>query len=122
MTDTFAVGDIVTGKVAKITNFGAFVEFENGQSGMVHISEIDHSFVKDVREFLTEEQQVEVKVIGIKDDGKITLSIKQAAEPKFERKPVRRQHNPEFEKMLKSYMKSSEQRLSDIKRNKMAKQ
>lgn len=97
------------------------MELPDGSSGMVHISEIDHSFVKDVRDFLTEEQTVEVKIIGSKDDGKLTLSIKQTTEPRAQAKPMRRGHDPGFEKMLKGYMKSSEQTLSDIKRNRMAK-
>lgn len=116
------LGAIVEGKVAKITNFGAFLELPDGNSGLLHISEIDHSFVKDVRDFLTEDQVVEVKVIGAKDDGKLTLSIKQTTEPQVQqRKHVSRGRDPGFEKMLKTYLKSSEQRLADIKRNRMAK-
>ena len=120
-TSSIEIGSIVEGKVVKITNFGAFLDLPDGNSGLVHISEIDHSFVKDVREFLTEDQVVEVKVVGTKDDGKLTLSIKQTTEPQVARKSMRRGADPGFERMLKSYLKSSEQRLADIKRNRMAK-
>jgi len=119
--DSIELGAILEGKVVKITNFGAFLDLPDGNSGLLHISEIDHSFVKDVRDFLTEEQVVEVKVVGVKDDGKLTLSIKQTTEPQAERKQVSRHRDPGFEKMLKGYLKSSEQRLADIKRNRMSK-
>lgn len=120
--NTLEIGEIVSGKVVKITDFGVFLELSDGQNGMVHISEISHTFVKDVREFLSEDQVVEAKVIEVKDNGRIALSIKQVQEQPQESRPKpRRSHDPNFEKMLKSYMKSSEERLSDIKRNRMAK-
>ncbi|MDP1808193.1 MAG: S1 RNA-binding domain-containing protein [Actinomycetota bacterium] len=120
--DSIELGAVVEGKVVKITNFGAFLDLPDGNSGLLHISEIDHSFVKDVRDFITEDQVVEVKVVGVKDDGKLTLSIKQTTEPQqAERKSVRSHRDPGFEKMLKGYLKSSEQRLADIKRNRMSK-
>ena len=115
------IGDIVPGKVVKITNFGAFLELEGGSSGMIHISEIDHSFVKDVRDFLAEEQVVDVKIISVKDDGKFAVSIKQTTEPAPQQKRSSYRKDPGFEKMLKKYMKSSEQRLADIKKNRMTK-
>lgn len=75
------VGEIYEGKVTGITKFGAFVGFENGQTGMVHISEVAAAFVKEIKDFLTDGQEVKVKVIGINDDGKISLSIKKALPP-----------------------------------------
>lgn len=115
------IGTVTKGTVAKITNFGAFIELPEGESGLVHISEIDHSFVKDIRDHIAEGQSVDVKVVGVKDDGKLTLSIKQTMGPQAERAPIRRGRDPEFERMLKGYLKSSEQRLADIKRNRMTK-
>ena len=112
------IGDVLDVKVVKITDFGAFVESDDGQGGLIHISEIDHSFVKDVRDFLAEGQSIEAKVIELKDDGKMTFSIKRLTEPTQERKPYRRRANPEFEKMLKTYMKSSEQTLADANKKK----
>ncbi|HEB12570.1 MAG TPA: S1 RNA-binding domain-containing protein [Actinobacteria bacterium] len=115
------IGAIVPGKVVKITNFGAFLELDGKNSAMIHISEIDHSFVKDVRDFLEEEQVVDVKIISIKDDGKYAVSIKQATEPPARQKKSSYRRDPGFEKMLKRYMKSSDQRLADIKKNRMSK-
>ncbi|MBR6549409.1 MAG: S1 RNA-binding domain-containing protein [Clostridia bacterium] len=73
------VGSIIEGKVTGITKFGAFVDLGNGKSGMVHISEVADVFVNEITEFLSEGQDVKVKIINIGDDGKISLSIKKAA-------------------------------------------
>jgi S1 RNA binding domain protein len=75
-----AVGQIVEGKVTGITKFGAFVSLPNGKSGMVHISEVAHAYVNDIREHLTEGQEVKVKVIAM-ENGKINLSIKKTMDP-----------------------------------------
>lgn len=75
------IGEIAEGKVTGLTNFGAFVKLSTGEVGMVHISEVASSYVKDIKEFLTEGQTVKVKVLAVSDAGKISLSIKQA-EPK----------------------------------------
>ena len=76
------VGTIITGKVTTITKFGAFVALPGGKSGLVHISEVSGSFVTDVHDFLTEGQEVPVKVLSISPEGKISLSVKQAQPPK----------------------------------------
>ncbi len=107
------VGDILEGKVTGLTNFGAFVKVSSGEVGMVHISEVASSYVKDIKEHLAEGQDVKVKVLAINETGKISLSIKQAepkpAEPRekrdfrggdkgFDKKPAnnkpRRNSNP----------------------------
>lgn len=71
------IGKIYEGKVTGITKFGAFVEIEDGISGMVHISEVSSSFVNDINDVLKIGDQVKVKVIKKTDDGKISMSIKQ---------------------------------------------
>lgn len=71
------IGKIYEGKVTGITKFGAFVEIEDGISGMVHISEVSSSFVNDINDVLKKGDQVKVKVIKKTDDGKISMSIKQ---------------------------------------------
>ena len=76
------VGTIITGKVTTITKFGAFVALPGGKSGLVHISEVSGSFVTDVHDFLTEGQEVPVRVLSISPEGKISLSVKQAQPPK----------------------------------------
>lgn len=78
------VGAIVEGKVKTITSFGAFIALPEGKTGMVHISEVANTYVSDIRQFLTEGQDVKVMVIAIDPAGKINLSIKRL-EPKPER-------------------------------------
>ena len=73
---TLSVGDIVSGKVVNITNFGAFIEIEGGQNGLVHISEISNDYVENVSDVLKKGQEVKAKVLS-NDNGKLSLSIKQ---------------------------------------------
>ena len=77
------VGAILEGKVKSITNFGAFISLPENKTGMVHISEVANAYVSDIRQHLTEGQDVKVMVIGC-DNGKINLSIKRL-EPKPQR-------------------------------------
>ncbi len=79
------VGTILEGRVSGITKYGAFVSFEGGGSGLVHISEIANCYVTDVHDFLSIGQTVKVKVVSITPEGKINLSVKQALPP--EEKP-----------------------------------
>ncbi len=123
------VGAIVEGTVTGLTSFGAFVSLPDDQKGMVHISEVSSTYVNDIREHLTEGQQVKVKVVGI-NDGKISLSIKKAEEKP--RAPKRRapsanvwqgQHTskPEgelsFEDMMAKFKQVSDEKMTDLKRS-----
>lgn len=74
------IGKIYNGKVKGITQYGAFVDIEGGGTGMVHISEIANTYVSEIRDHLSEDQDVRVKVIGINEQGKVSLSIKKASE------------------------------------------
>ena len=69
------VGAVLEGKVKTITNFGAFIALPENKTGMVHISEVANAYVSDIRQHLTEGQDVKVVVIG-NENGKINLSIK----------------------------------------------
>ncbi len=69
------VGQVFHGVVATIKDYGAFVDIGDGMSGLVHISQISHNRIKHPRVVLEEGQEVDVKVIDIKD-GRISLSIK----------------------------------------------
>ena len=138
------VGTIITGKVTTITKFGAFVALPGGKSGLVHISEVSGSFVTDVHDFLTEGQEVKVKVIGIDENGRINLSIKKAQpqeprqqhersdrgfaprQPRFQQRREgaprgRAQQAPKdpstmtFEDKLKAFMTDSESRQADVR-------
>lgn len=113
------VGSIVEGVVVKITHYGAFVELPDGKSGLVHISEIADTYVKDVRDYLKEQDRVKVKILGVNEKGKLDLSIKQAIPPEERAAKVRARSS--FEQMLERFKKESEERLLDLKRNTEAK-
>ena len=88
-------GKIVEGKVTGITKFGAFVDLGEGKTGMVHISEVAPTFVKEISDFLTQGQTVKVKILNIAPDGKISLSVKQALDPApQEKRPSRPRGRP----------------------------
>ena len=83
--DAHSTGDVLTGTVKRLVDFGAFVEVEPGVEGLVHISEIAHEHVNVPGDVLKEDQEIEVKIIGLdKDNEKISLSIKalESAPPK----------------------------------------
>ncbi len=151
------VGKIYEGKVTGITKFGAFVEIEPKVTGMVHISEVANTFVNEIKDHLTEGQQVKVKVLSISEEGKISLSIKKALPPPPKKASASRQNGqsrsggqggqgagknsqggkgsqsrksgekaapkepptPEsaFEDMMNRFKASSDERMSDIKKN-----
>jgi S1 RNA binding domain protein len=137
------VGSKVQGKVTGITNFGAFVELPGGSTGLVHISEVADSYVKDVNDYIKVGDQIEVKVISEKD-GKTALSIKKAIErpekqtssysqrPSGQRKVDSHSKNfrskgsfkskENFEDKLSRFLKTSEENLSTLNRNAGAKQ
>lgn len=74
---TFKVGEVVSGKIAGIQSYGAFVALDNSTQGLVHISEITHGFVKDIHDFLEVGQEVKVKILDIDEEkNKISLSIR----------------------------------------------
>ncbi len=134
------IGKIYEGKVKGITNYGAFVEVpvEGGKpvTGMVHISEVANTFVNDIREFLTENQDVRVKVLQVNEQGKISMSIKKAMseeKPAAQKRPPRKPEREKgivwepkpqkpasemtFEDMMSRFKQNSEERMCDIKRN-----
>ena len=130
------VGAIVEGKVKSITNFGAFISLPEGKTGLVHISEVANSFVSDVRQHLTEGQDVKVMVIST-DNNKLNLSIKRLeAKPQREnRENAPRREAPQnrpprtaptpppapktadqlFEERLKAFMTESDSKISGIR-------
>lgn len=73
-------GVILDGKVTGITTFGAFVQLSDGRTGLVHISEVSDQYVKDVKDFLQEGQEVKVVAMSSIQEGKLRLSIKRAIE------------------------------------------
>ena len=136
------VGKIVEGKVTGITNFGAFVELPDKSTGMVHISEVSSTFIKDIHEKVSEGDIVKVKVIDINEKGKIALSIKKALpqeeeQPKPKRpagdRPKKSQppvwtgtqrsepENMSFEDMMAKFKSISDDKMSDLKKSNVAK-
>lgn len=122
------VGSVVEGVVTGITNFGAFVELPGGKVGLVHISEVADVYVRDVKDFLKEQDRVKVKVLSIDERGKIGLSIKQLQAPNPSNHSPRRPHVNDnrrpnrfnalsFEDKLNKFLKDSDERLTDLKRN-----
>ena len=81
LTATPELNKTYMGRVQRITDFGAFVEIMPGLDGLLHVSEIAHYRVKDVRDELKEGEQVMVKVINIDPSGKIRLSRKALLQP-----------------------------------------
>lgn len=133
------VGAVLEGTIKSITNFGAFVNLPDNQTGMVHISEVANTYVSDIRQHLTEGQAIKVVVIG-NENGKINLSIKRLeAKPQREYSPRntaprangaaqqnRLQKAPTpppapktadqlFEEKLKAFMSESDTKLSSMR-------
>lgn len=127
----FSIGDILEGKITGITNFGVFVDIGDGKSGMVHISEVAQTYVNDINEHVKVGDTKKVKVLNIADDGKISLSIKRAEEPKPKQPRAPRvapkpdnsvvwtpksQEGASFEDMMAKFKQTSEEKMSDLKR------
>ncbi|MDO9100294.1 MAG: polyribonucleotide nucleotidyltransferase [Caldisericota bacterium] len=76
ITEDIVVGKVYTGKVTEIRDFGAFVEIAPGKSGLLHVSQVSDTYVKDVRTVLKVGDVILVKTLPLKDDGKISLTRK----------------------------------------------
>ncbi len=92
MSDNFNVGDVVVGKVTGIQPYGAFVSLNDEIQGLVHISEVTHGYVKDIKDHLKVGDEVKVKVLNVnEEEGKISLSIRATEEPpKQVKQPVQK--------------------------------
>lgn len=86
--EQLTVGMIVEGKVKSLTKFGAFITLPDGSTGMVHISEVAHTYVNDIHDHLHEGDTVKVMIIGM-ENGKTNLSIKRTIAP-----PPRKEYPP----------------------------
>lgn len=90
---TVEVGSKIKGKVSGITNFGAFVDFGDHETGLVHISQVSDRFIKDIHDVLSVGDEVEAKVIKVADDGKIALSMKQLQDEEHGGRHEHQQHH-----------------------------
>lgn len=111
------VGSIVEGVVTGVTHFGAFVTLPTGQTGLVHISEVADTYVREIKDFIKESDRIRVKVLSVDPNGKIGLSIRQV-DPRSgpNRRPAGASRKT-FEDRLTRFMKDSEERLTTIKRS-----
>ena len=129
-------GAILEGKVKSITNFGAFISLPENKTGLVHISEVANTYVSDIRQHLTEGQDVKVVVMST-EGGKLNLSIKRLeAKPQRENTAPRRETAPQnrparasaptpppapktadqlFEEKLKAFMSESDSKISSCR-------
>ena len=139
------VGEIVEGKITGIKNYGAFVDLGEGKSGMVFISEIAHTYVNDINDFLKLGDTVKAMITNIAEDGKISLSIKKTIEPepssnnrsnrqnrdgRRERRPYQPPPKPDgsytwtprkeepgtLDDMINRFKQTSDEKFSDLKR------
>ena len=127
-------GTILEGKVKSITNFGAFISLPENKTGLVHISEVANTYVSDIRQHLTEGQDVKVMVLS-NEGGKLNLSIKRLeTNPQRENAAPRREAPKNraprtaptpppapktadqlFEEKLKAFMSESDSKLSSVR-------
>ena len=128
-------GLIYNGVISGTVSFGAFVRLENGESGMVHISEISSSYVENINDAVKVGDSVRVLVTNIAPDGKIALSIKKAEEKEAPAPQTKapRQKQPsktrsyasrlecegpkDFEDMMADFLRFSNDKQTDAKRS-----
>ena len=111
------VGEIVEGTVSDIMNYGAFVKFENGKNGLVHISEVSKDYVDDIHKVLKSGDKVKAKIISIDEKGKIALSIKKALLDEDKKKEMKNKSTTSLDDMLSKFLKDSDERQLDLKRS-----
>jgi len=124
------IGSIVNGKVVRVMPFGAFIQMEDGTSGLVHISEIARNYVEDINEHIKVGDSVSAMIVKIDENGKISLSIKKAlaAKPKEPKKkePIRpadidwskkTDSDMSFEDRLSKFKLDSDENMAAIKRS-----
>lgn len=131
-------GQIAQGTVIRLLPYGVLVRLDEGTTGLVHISEIDQNYVRDVAEYVQVNDPVVVKVIATGEKGKTELSIKQARgendpplvprvrEPREEESEdaapppssqSRREQRASLEEKMRDFMGDSAERLSDLRRH-----
>lgn len=135
ITQTLKVDDTVDAEVIRITEYGAFVKLAGGKKGLIHISQVADSYVKNVNDHLKVGDKVRARVMTISPDGKIDLTLKTQKEapprPRGEKRQfegARRENNSSypnnkpfktsaFEEKLKNFLKESEERQVDLKKH-----
>ena len=103
----YKVGQSVSGIVSGITDYGVFVQLEDGGVGMIHISKLSNSFVSDIRAFIKKGERVTATVIS-NENGKLALSLVEN---------LREKKKQDFESMLSSFKSASDEKLSTLNRD-----
>jgi S1 RNA binding domain protein len=123
------IGSTVEGTVVRVADYGAIVRLAGGKMGLVHISEVADTFVRDVREYFRENDRIVVKVLRLNNKGRYELSAKQADPSAVQREEQPRADSESygrsrgrrtagsFEERLSQFLKDSEERLLDLRRN-----
>jgi S1 RNA binding domain protein len=117
---SYSLGESVIGTVSGVTDYGAFVRLQDGESGMIHISKLSREFVSDIRSVIKKGDVVTATVIG-NANGKIALSLI-GDNPKKQKRVFdnskNRENAADFESMLSSFKSASEEKLKHFNRNK----
>jgi predicted RNA-binding protein with RPS1 domain len=125
-------GQIVKGRVVRLEEYGAFIEVPLDPddpedlrvvTGLCHVSEVDRDYVENIFAYLAEGQDVDVKILSIKEDGKVDLSIKQA-DPDWEPEAPqtrRSKLDKDFDKRLRRFMHNSQMIQGEARRQREGK-
>tara|TARA_B100001989_G_C24289581_1_gene340319 strand:+ start:184 stop:609 length:426 start_codon:yes stop_codon:yes gene_type:complete len=118
-SDEIIQGEVIEVEVATIADFGVFVKCSTGEEGLIHISEVANEYVTNINKYVKVGEKVNVKVLGRNKKGKLEFSIKKVVD-----KPAPKalflkslSENKEFEDLLTKYLKKSEEKHIDIRRN-----
>jgi len=135
------IGSTIDGTIVKLAEYGAIVRLPEGKTGLIHISQIADTFVKDVKDYFREQDRVRVKILGVNSKGRYELSIRQVEQPVREtpRSDQKRtviksppepiylgpedsagrglHHASSFEDLMTHYMKDSQEKITEVKRN-----
>ncbi len=112
LSERLPVGSRLKGKVTKVTDFGAFVEIEQGIEGLIHVSELKEERVENPRDVVQEGQEVEVKIIDINtQDRKVALSMK----------ALLHEGEDDYREYLRRQAEGSKARLGDVMASKLKK-
>ncbi|OGF45521.1 MAG: hypothetical protein A2452_10145 [Candidatus Firestonebacteria bacterium RIFOXYC2_FULL_39_67] len=128
---TIKNGDILFGNIEKLLSYGAFVALPEGKSGLLHVSEFKTGFIGNIKDHLSVGQELMVKVIGINEEGKISLSLKAlektdslALSSTEEIRPSRLfgrtgtaiNEDKDFDEQLKKFSRRNMEKTADIKK------
>lgn len=139
---TLEIGTTVDGTIVKLAEYGAIVRLAGGKTGLIHISEVADTFVRDIRDYYKERDRVRVKILSVNSKGRYQLTTKSIEQPppepppvRIPRRPIERVREPiylgpeeytarrsrsesgSFEDRLSSFLKESDDRQLDLRRN-----